>query len=71
MKIIAKKMSASELKQGDLFSIKDQYYWDIVTDRLSPGFNDLAVAHQIFLRSVNECPKEQKKTVVYRITIKQ
>ena len=69
MKILATKTTADKLEPGDLFSGRDQKYWDGVVNESSLFFNDLVVAHAIFFRSIIDCPDEQKNTVVYKIKI--
>lgn len=69
MKIKATAMKARDLEPGDLFSVRDQKYWDGVTKPRSIVFNELVVAHMIFMRSVNDCPEDQEDTDIFKLTI--
>ena len=63
MKITATKVKAKDLKEGDLFSQKDQNYWD--------KFRPIgAIGEKVYIRTDVPVHKGEEKTEIYRITIK-
>lgn len=66
MRVIATKVKAKDLKQGDLFSNADQHYWDSAA---GPGTK--SVGEKVWIRTHVPCRREQADDYVYRITIER
>ncbi len=62
MKIIAHNVTGKDLVEGDLFSVKDQFYWD--------HYDPRSVGQQVYIRTSAPCPPDELDVVVYRIEIR-
>lgn len=64
MRIIATKVTAKDLKPGDLFSNVDQHYWD-----LAVALNAAVIGERVYIRTNAPCPEDQAEDEIYRIEI--
>lgn len=66
MRITATLVKAKDLEPGDLFSIANQEYWDIICQPSSVG---LSVGEKVYVRTPVPCPLEQADDLIYKIQI--
>lgn len=59
MRIPAHKVSGKDLREGDLFSVRDQFYWD--------HYDPSSIGQQVYIRTPAPCPPDQLDVVVYRL----
>lgn len=64
MKITVKKIKAKNLKPGDLFSRAGKLYWDNYS-------NNKSIGEKVYIRTSEECPKDQEEVEIYKLTINQ
>ena len=61
MEIKATKIKAKDLKEGDMFSTANQFYWD--------NRDKFAIGEKIYIRTECPCSENQKEDEVYKILI--
>lgn len=74
MKITATKVTAKDLKPGELFSNMGQRYWDAAASgggEANVRSGIYSVGERVYIRTDTPCPEDQAEDDIYRITIER
>lgn len=61
MKVIAHETTGKDLREGDLFSTANQFYWD--------HYDEGSIGQQVYIRTGAPCPPDQVDVLIYRIEV--